>query len=202
MEIKFDPTKVKIVKVDEVRANTWNPKDENTEDYEKIKRGIELKGQRLPIVVRENNGYEIIDGEQRWRACKELGFGKVIIYSEGEIPDKEAKELTIWYQQQVPFNEIELASLIKDLSQYPDLEIPYSLEEIEDFKNLAEFNWDQYKTGEPEFEEGVRTLSIKMSEGQYKIVIDAIDKVKKEIEMDCSDGRALELICGDYLSGK
>lgn len=145
MNIKFDPSKIKVVGIDEVRPNSWNPKDKDTEEYKKILEGIRLKGLRLPIIVRENNGFEILDGEQRWTACKELGFEKVIIYDEGQISDKEAQELTIWYQQQVPFNEIELAKVIKGLaSQYNDLELPFTEEQIQNYIKMEDFDWNQF----------------------------------------------------------
>jgi len=194
--ISFDSAKVKTVKIGEVRPNTWNPKDKNTDDFQKVKKGIKLKGQKQPITVRENDGYEIIDGEQRLTACKELGFEDIVIYNEGEVSDKEARELTIWYQQQVPFNEIELATLVKGLYQYPDLELPYTSEEMKDLLDLEAFDWGQ--DNDSEFEEGVRTLQIKMSEGQYKIIKEAIEKVKKETVSP--DGRALELICAEFMN--
>lgn len=206
-KVEFDPKKIKTVKITEVRPNTWNPKDKETLEFEKIKKGIELKGQRLPIIVRETDGektpYEIIDGEQRWTACKALGFENILIYNEGELSDKESKELTIWYQQAVPFNEIELASLVKDIVNNLDgleLELPYSSEEIDSFIQLTEFDWDQYEGDEeePEYEGGVRTLSIKMPESQYKIIMEAIEKVKTEI--GSNEARALEFICIEFLN--
>lgn len=152
-KLLFNKDKILIVPIEHVRPNPWNPKQKATPEYEKIKKGIELKGQRLPIVVRENNGYEILDGEQRWTACKELGYAKVIIYNEGMMEDKEAKELTIWYQQQVPFDEIKLAELITDLSNLSkNLEIPYTEEEVQKYKELNEFNWNRFDNDLKEFD--------------------------------------------------
>jgi len=205
-QITLDPTKLKIVLIDEVRPNTWNPKDKDTREYKKVVESVRLKGQRQAIAVRENNGYEIIDGEQRWRACKELGFEKVIVYNEGVMADKEAQELTLWYQVQVPFNEVSLAGMItKMIADFPDMKVPFNQEEIKDMGKLAEFNWDDYKQTEiPEEEEdGIRTLNIIMNVEQYKIVQQAIDKIKEDAgDPDLSDARCLELICGDYLGGK
>lgn len=201
MEIKFKPENIKVINTDEVRPNTWNPKDKDTEEFKKIKKGIELKGQRLPIIVRENNGYEIIDGEQRWTACKELGFDKVVIYNEGMLPDKEAKQLTIWYQTQVAFNEVELAGLLKDLSQYPNLELPYTTEEIANYAKLSDFSWEDYNKNDKDSPmEEMRILNIPMSLSQYEIIMNAINKVKEE-NTDASEARALELIAADFLSG-
>jgi len=146
--LKFEISKVKKVVIDKIRPNTWNPKDKGTEDFEKIKKGIKLKGLRIPIVVRENNGYEIIDGEQRYTACKELGFKEVLIYDEGKVSDQEAKELTIWYQQQVPFEEIKLAELVTDIVKNEDFELPYSDDEIQTYKEM--FDFDNYESDRPE----------------------------------------------------
>jgi hypothetical protein len=202
--LEFKKEQIKEVNIDEVRPNTWNPKDKDTEDYRKVKRGIQLKGQRLPIIVRENNGYEIIDGEQRWTACKELGYKKVIIYNEGQLSDKDAKELTIWYQMQVPFNEIELANLVKDLSQYEDLEIPYNEEEIKEMCELSGFSWEDYnkdKEIKEENKEELRTIIVTVTESQYEIIAKALAHVKEQNDLQMLDGKALELICGDYLAG-
>lgn len=145
MTIQFDPKKVLLVQIEKVRPNTWNPKASNTEEYEKIKEGIRLKGLLLPVVVRENDGYEIIDGEQRWTACNELGFKDVAVYNLGKISDKESKELTIWFQQQVPFYEIELASLVKKMvEEYGKLDLPFTDEQISNYIKLDEFSFDEY----------------------------------------------------------
>jgi len=205
MEIKFDENQLKIINIDEVRPNTWNPKDKDTKEYQIIKQSLNKKGLRLPVVVRENNGYEIIDGEQRWTAWKELGHKTILIYNEGKISDQEAKELTIWYEQKVPFNEIDLAQLVTQMNlEYTNLELPYSELDLEEMKELANFDWDKYKDNfEEEQKEDFKTLTLNCTDEQYKIIMDAINKVKKQInDMDISNNRALELICGDYLAGK
>jgi len=135
------------VPIDQVRPNTWNPKDKNTEEYEKVKLSIQKKGLRQPIIVRETdtNSYEIIDGEQRWTACKELAFENVLVYNEGKVSDQEARELTIFFQQQVPFNEVELLPLIKEIVSYTgEYELPYTDKEVEERLKMLEFDWNKY----------------------------------------------------------
>jgi ParB family chromosome partitioning protein len=148
-KITFDINKLKVVDIELIYPNAWNPKDKNTLDFEKVKKSIEINGLRLPVVVREVNGkYEIIDGEQRYTSCLQLGYKKVMIYNEGELDDKTAKELTIWYQQQVPFNQLQLATLIKDLKvEFGDeIKLPFTDEEIEEFIRLDEFNLADYQS--------------------------------------------------------
>ncbi len=211
--IEWDITKASIINIEEIRPNTWNPKDKNTEEYHKIKKGISLKGQRLPVVVREVKGeigYEIIDGEQRYTACKELGFKKLLIYNEGFISDKEAKELTIWYQQQVLFNEVSLAFLVKELSIEEDLELPFTDIEMENFLKIADTDWDKFtddgtdgeinndKEEKPEMED----ITFTVTREQKEIIDRAIENVRLECGDDLSIGRCLELICADFYAGR
>jgi len=102
------------VPIDQVRPNTWNPKDKNTEEYEKVKLSIQ-KRIRQPIIVRETdtNSYEIIDGEQRWTACKELAFENVLVYNEGKVSDQEARELTIFFSNKYLLMRLNYSLLLK-----------------------------------------------------------------------------------------
>jgi hypothetical protein len=208
MEIKFDVAKLLVVEIDKIQPNPWNPKQKDTAEYKVLVEGIRVKGQRLPIVVRElGDKYEILDGEQRWRACQELKFKKVLVYNEGKVDDKEAKELTLWYQHQVPFDEILLAKLVFDMStKYDEFNVPFSKEKIQEMVELMKFDWDSYQKNtkldiEPR-EEGLKTLSITMLDTQYKVIMQAFDKARKTVDTgDMSDARALELICADYLAG-
>ena len=85
--------------IDQVRPNTWNPKDKNTEEYE-----------------------------------------------EGKVSDQEARELTIFFQQQVPFNEVELLPLIKEIVSYTgEYELPYTDKEVEERLKMLEFDWNKYQ---------------------------------------------------------
>lgn len=135
MGITFDKLKLKTVVIEEVRPNTWNPKNKDTEELEKVKASIKENGQMLPIFVRENNGYEIIDGEQRYLGCLEEGYKEILIYNFGQLEDNKAKALTIWFQQQVPFNRVEEAYLAMEIIE-GGLELPYTMEEIGEMKEI------------------------------------------------------------------
>ena len=207
MGIKFNKKNIKVVPIDDVRPNTYNPKDKNTPSFEKVKDSLRLKGQRLPVVVRENNGFEIVDGEQRWTAAKALGFKDILIYSEGELSDKESKELTIWYEQKVPFNELMLAELVNSLKiEFPDtIEVPFNEEELIRMEELVEFNWDDYqkdpKAEEDEDSEGDKaTFSIELDEDDYAVVMEALHKARTEHETNHDDAKALVFIAKEYLS--
>lgn len=198
-QINFDPEKLKTVPIEDVRANTWNPKEKDHKKLDDVVRSIEMYGFRLPVRVRQNEGYEIIDGEQRYQAAKRIGMKEILIYDEGEISDEDAKNDTLWWQVQVPFDDIPLAGLVTELADL-NLELPYSADEIANFKELAGFSFEDYNEDRPnEDNEDPHTLKIKLSAEQFKIVNEALDRIKKEA--DCEDARALELLAADYIAG-
>lgn len=202
MAITFDEKKLAIVPAKQVKPNNWNPKGKDTEEYRKIRKGIDLKGLRQPIIVRETkpDHYEIIDGEQRWTAAAELGMPDILIYNEGKLSDQEARELTIWYQQQVPFEEVPLAKLVAEMMEeygVDTLELPYDEAELQDFKDLAGFSSEDLEDDDDD--EGLRSIRIVLTAPQYAVVRKALDHVIDED--DCTDGQAIERIAADFLSG-
>ena len=202
----FDPKKLLKVKVSDVRPNTWNPKDPDDPDYEKVKRSVEINGLTQPIFVRENdNGeskYEILDGEHRWRSARDLNFENIYVYNEGEVPDDYAKSLTLWHEVSVGMSEADLAPLVVELNQL-NFELPYNELEIEGFENLAKFDFNEsykeqtpIKTNDDDFEQ----LTIKMTPEEFEIVNNAIKKVKDEYET--TEGGALKIICEQVVSSE
>lgn len=197
---EFDLSKIKKVKITEVRPNTWNPKEKNHAKVQDIKKSIETMGFKQPISVRQNKGYEILDGEQRYTAMLELGATEIYIYDNGVISDEDAQSETIWWQVQVPFDEIKLAPLVVSLFDMGK-PLPYTQQEVEDFRQMAEFDFNQYETNRPDFEDGVKTLNIKMGKDAYNVVMQAIEKCKQTDPDNISEARAVELIAADYLGG-
>ncbi len=150
--INFDLTKVIKVATNQVVPNQYNPKEKKGEEYKKVLESIKVNGLMAPIFVRElsKDKYEIIDGEQRWTACEELGYKEVLIYNYGKLTDEEAIQLTVWWQQQVPFDEIKLAEVFADLvnkvgGDYSKIKLPYTEKEITDKIEMLKFDWEQFE---------------------------------------------------------
>lgn len=70
---------VSFVKIDQVRDTQIQPRmDYNSEKLEELKASIKEKGILQPILVREvSDGYEVIAGERRLRAARELSLQEV-----------------------------------------------------------------------------------------------------------------------------
>jgi len=200
---EYNKDQLVILPIANVKVNEWNPKQKETKEYKNVVRSLELYGFRQPILVRESDGdiYEILDGEQRYKAAVELGYQDIPVYNLGKISDTEAKAATIWMEVQVPFDEIDLSKLVVELSDM-EVEMPYSEGEINDFRGMAEFDFD-FDGSEPDDDSGedfdMVSYATKMTQDQYDIFMKAVNLVKDDF--DCSEGRAIELICADYLSG-
>jgi len=202
IEFKYDQSKVLQVPIEDVKPNDYNPKEKGSDKQKNIQSGLEKKGLLMPIFVREvkgKKGYEIVDGEQRWTSLSASGNDKALIYNLGEISDQEAQEMTLWFEEQVPFDRVLQAQLVKSMTEtYNDLQLPYTDDEVENMIKILEYEPDELENeefSEPD-DKDFDTLKISMTKDQLELVKSVIDYVKEE--MDCSDGRALELICVEY----
>jgi hypothetical protein len=204
---ELDPTKLLKVPIDKICVNGYNPKVENTREYRKIKKSINLKGLRGAIVVRDhphqNGYYEIIDGQQRYTAARELGYSEIWIYNEGDVEDQEAKELTIWYQQQVPFQKVTESYLVSSMvDEYgiENLELPYNSFELSQFDTISNLDFEDTKDIK-ENKDGTLTFTVKLAKTDYRILTDALTKAKQLAETT-EDAEALTLIAVDYIISK
>jgi len=84
--------KSKVVDIDSVQPNKYNPNSMPEHLYEFLKRSMEDIGFIQPIIITKDN--IIIDGEHRWKALKELGETKIEV-KVLDLTEDEAKRGTI-----------------------------------------------------------------------------------------------------------
>jgi len=88
----------KVVSASRIHENAWNPNEMDEMMFKKLKNGITMFGFVDPVLVRKRKGggYEIIDGEHRLKAMKELGHKKIAIKCIREsVSDVHAQALTL-----------------------------------------------------------------------------------------------------------
>lgn len=181
----------KIVDINEVCFNPWNPKIKRSKEYEKVKESVKLNGLGMPIVVREieddNYKYQVLDGEQRLTAALDLGYDKVWIVNLGQVSDEEAKSKTLWYEMAVPFDKEQLGNLLVDL--VGKVELPYADNEIEVITGIS-LNAEDDEDFEDDFEE--KSNFTKFSVSMIKEWVNNLkDKIKQiQTDFDCSEGVA------------
>lgn len=86
-----------MVDANAISANPFQPRTEFVQDeIDGLARSIESQGLMQPLVVRKKvDGYEIISGERRFRALKQLGRDKISCIVKAKVTDREMLELAI-----------------------------------------------------------------------------------------------------------
>ena len=201
----FNPKNVNIVPISDVHLNDYNPKEKRTAEYEKVKDSISLNGFMSPVIVRQiegEEGFTIVDGEQRATASQDLGYKEIPVYNLGFISEEDAKAKTIWAEVSVQFDQIQLAPLAMELNE-AGIELPYSEKQMQDFSELCSFDFDNaYEDSEEKEDDDtpkMKTLNVKVTDDQLTIIKEAIKLVSENENV--SEGRALELLVADGLAG-
>ena len=146
--------------ISKVVTNPWNPNVQNERQYGAEIESIVAHGFLAPILVRKvDDSYQIIDGEHRYKALKEifennlptdnlkdLADKKVIPAVVIEVDDARAKKLTIIMNETRGRADLaklgELLNEIKiDLPEELTLGLPYTDVQLNELMDIAAFDW-------------------------------------------------------------
>ena len=206
------------VPIELITPNRWNPNVQSDFMFERERRSIRKFGFIDDVTVREIRAgksvtYEIIDGEHRWKAAKLEGLAEVTVKNLGTVPDEEAKTLTdILNNLRGEPDPEKQGKLITELQEFPELVeiLPYTETQLEHFMKVSEFDWEEQQQRERDAakeagagrgrSKGMAKLEFRVPKDAKKIIDRAVNAVMKETGTD-NPGRALELLCGDYLAG-
>lgn len=190
-------TKQLEVNIEDIFPNKWNPNVQDNKIFEKEKNSIKKYGFIQPILVRDIKQtpdsiiYEIIDGEHRWKACKELGFTKIKIESIGIITDEIAKLLTINLNNLRGKDDIlKRAAILRSLNQGQLAFLPWDQKEIEQEIKLLDFDFKQFddaKINETQKDSYTQSLEIAIK----------LEKHLRSLHQSSSDTK-LRLLCEGF----
>lgn len=126
--------------------NPWNPNRQSARVHQAELESIRRYGFIDPITVREVDGaLQIVDGEHRWRAAKELDIATIPV-AVVDIDTPSAKRLTVILNEtRGRADPIELSKLLVSLEEdLPSLQqgLPYSLEALSELCSLGTFDWE------------------------------------------------------------
>lgn len=203
---------INTIPISQIKENDWNPNELDEKAFNVLTRNIkdEGVGYTQPIEVREigKDQYEVIDGAHRLRACKEAGLTEIECVI-SEYDDTQAKLETLAKNKiRGSINLIKAAKLISELDKGIALEdiedrTFYGRQELEDTLKLLEvpkdFEMSLKEAAQKEELEAPVTLQFVVSKDQAEIIERAVAILCKEENI--KRGRALELICADFLSG-
>ncbi len=105
----------KIVQVDSIKPNLYNPNAMRDSVYQFLKKSIKKRGFLQPIIITKDG--VIIDGEHRWKALKELGESEVEVKIL-DITEEEAKAETLNFNlTRGTFDVEKLGAILLELDQ-------------------------------------------------------------------------------------
>lgn len=138
-----------------LRANPYNTNVVSPNNEEKIKESIRRFGFFKPILVRtlSDGSMEIVGGEHRWQAAKDLGFDHVDVIDLGEIDDIKAKQISLIdngrYGQD---DNYKLAELLSEIGTLEDLStfMPYSDQSLTELFENNDLDLDSLDLDEDE----------------------------------------------------
>ena len=180
-------TERKTLAIDDIKPNKWNPNVQSDFIFQKSKDSIKEYGFIDPVLVRKTNGeYQIIDGEHRWRAAKELGYTEIIVEDYGDLSDFNAMILTqIMNNTRGQDDILKRVELINQLEGGQTSLLPWTEEEIENQKKLLDFDFSKYNVAEDvEEKPETRTFSVELTTNQFKVLHYVMDLTKRKGEKE------------------
>lgn len=203
---------IKTIPINRIKENNWNPNELDDEGFKVLVQNIKDKkvGYTQPIEVREigKDEYEVVDGAHRLKACEEAGLSEIQCVI-SDYDDTQARLETIAKNKiRGTINLVKAANLISELNKDITLdEIAgrsfYSQQEIQDSLKLLEIP--------PDFEMGLQDIARKEEleapvTVQFVVTKEQAEIIEQAVELVCNKentkrGRALELICADFLAG-
>ena len=199
------------VEIDECYPNDWNPNVQDDFMYERTKVSLLEYGWRDPIKVRDGEqGYEIVDGEHRWKAAKaildgDLPEGKwktkasayrkrykdtIPIISYGDVSIEQAQELTIVLNNlSGEADTIKLADLVVRLKDTQGLDrlvkvLPFQKDILESLIALKHYDPGEYQRGgDPVSGDEWIELVFKVPEGALDAIEDEIARIGDILEL-------------------
>jgi ParB family chromosome partitioning protein len=197
---------VNEINIDEISVNPFQPRSNfNNTSLQELSISIKNIGIIQPITVRkiENNNYQLISGERRLRACKEIGLKNIPAYVR-EANDQDSLEMALVENiHRQDLDAIEIAISYQRLIE----EINLTQEELSDKigKNRTTIsNYLRLLKLDPIIQSGIRDGFISMGHGRALINVnsnkDQLNIYKKIISKNLSV-RNTELLVRD-LKGK
>ena len=164
-----------------INPNQWNPNQQEIKLFNKLKDSIRENGFTSPILVREiKDEYEIIDGEHRYKACKELGYESIKIENIGVIEDSVAKVLTIALNNIRGQDDVlKRAEILKQLNDGQLALLPWDKKEIQNELDLINFDWEQYDNQEEVEEKKNNTICFALTGKEHALVKYALGMTRK-----------------------
>ena len=198
------------VEIEKIHPNDWNPNVQDDFIYERTKVSLLEYGWRDPVKVRGGEeGYEIVDGEHRWKAAKAILDGDlpegrwktkaaayekrykstIPIINYGDVSREQAQELTLVLNNlSGEADTIKLADLVDELKSKQGLDrlvkvMPFQKDILESLIALKHWDPSEYQRGGelPSADEWIE-LVFRVPEGALEVIEGEIARIGEVLE--------------------
>jgi len=199
---------VKLIKIEEIRKNNYNPNVVPEEILEQLIKKIKEEGFLQPILLRRIKPkgkikYEIIDGEHRFIAGIKTNYTELpSIIVDKNLPDAMISTINM-NKLRGEFDTLKLAEVIHTLHKTYSMEeledkLGYTQDQMEGMKDLLDYDFDAFD------DEGVSLNETESQEYEFKIILTGKQNkiVNSAIEATGKEDipKALVTICLEYLT--
>jgi hypothetical protein len=179
--------KVEEIPVDQIQPNPWNPSAMTGRMLEAARQSIENYGFVLPCLVRPHpDGFEIVDGEHRWRVALQIGRGTMPCVV-ADLDDATAKKLTVLLGEiEGEADPVKLGRVLAELELDEHFRdgLPYTAQELDALLAFSPDSMDKAGSGDEEW----RTLSAQIPRSFLGVFQACEDRVAA---MLAEEGKAL-----------
>jgi len=144
-----------LIDINLLSLPSWNSKNEDKIIFKKLRNSVFKNLQNKNLLVREleDGNFEIIKGKIIFSILKETGVKEILCYNYGKISEIDTKIVYLENNINNSDNFIKSGHIVKEILEVRknyEIEptIPYSLEELVDLVNLADFDWEKFKKKE------------------------------------------------------
>lgn len=134
----------------------WNYKETDEDMMAKLVKNLRTNDQVENLIVREvGKRYEVINGNHRLEAMKQLGFTRAMCFNMGEISDAKARRIAIETNEtKFAADGYKLASLLKELTDEFDITelcstLPYTEGEVNNHLDLLTQDFGKHNEPPP-----------------------------------------------------
>jgi ParB-like chromosome segregation protein Spo0J len=191
---------VEIWPIDRLQPYQKNPRQIPQSAIDKVAKSLQAFGFRQPIVV-DSKGV-IVVGHTRLLAAKQLGMIEVPVHVAENLTPAQLKQYRLADNRTHEEAAWDTGLLVLELTDLQDLKLDLDLTgfDLRDLDSILNGNAEPIP--ESENERAPKLLFIQLTPDQKQVIDMAVAKVRDDQQdQSISEGRACELICGDYLSG-
>ena len=189
----------------DLQPNPKNPNMHSKEQIDLLVRIIEHQGWRAPITVSKRSGLVVI-GHGRLEAALRMGAKVVPVDYQDFSSDEDELAHLLADNKLADLAEVDFQQVSALLKSMDGMQFDLTMTGFRDFEiePLLQASWAPPRPDESSGSRGdSQTKHIVVTPEQRKVIDQAIAKLKgKTDDGDISDGRAVELICLDFLKRK